>query len=367
MLERSLPKRLAKVQTLLGQEKIDCLLLGPSANMYYFTGLRTYADERLQLVVIPSAGTPVIIIPEMYREKAESVSGNRFLVQSWSDAQDPVEMLKAVVVKTGFGSAAVDDSLWAGHFIKILDAFPRCSYLPASCVVDNLRKFKDEAEVELLKKAGELADQVMEKTRAQIRPGVSEKELALFIENSFKQLADDISFKPIVASGPNGASPHHASGERKFECGDFVTVDCGGTFNGYCSDLTRTFCLGKAGGDMKEVYQAVSEANEKAFQTLEYGCSAEEADRAARKSIFKAGYGPYFLHRLGHGIGLEVHESPYLVEGNKEDLTDGMVFSIEPGIYLPGHFGVRIEDIVAMTSLGPRRLNSFTRELVELL
>lgn len=351
---------------MLQQEKIDYLLIGPSANMLYFTGLKTYADERLQLVIIPAAGTPAIIIPAMYKVKAENVAGDRFLVLPWSDAQDPVELLKDMVAKTDFQSVAVDDTLRAGHFIRILEAFPKCAYIPASRVIDNLRKFKDEAEIGLLEKAGEQADRIIEKIQAEIRPGVSERELALLIEISFKQTGEDISFKPIVASGPNGASPHHISGERKFKSGDFITVDCGGIFNGYCSDITRTFCLGKADGEMKDVYYAVLKANEKALQAIELGCSGEEADRSARALIYEAGYGPYFLHRLGHGIGLDLHESPYLVEGNKEEIIAGMVFSIEPGIYLPGRFGVRIEDIVAMTGQGPRRLNRFTRELVEL-
>jgi Xaa-Pro dipeptidase len=247
-----------------------------------------------------------------------------------------------------------------------MDVFQNCFFTPASKVVDSLRQYKDAHEIELLKKAGDIADQVMEKVRHEIRPGLSEKELSLFIENSYKQLSDDISFKPIIASGPNSASPHHNTGERTFKEGDFIVVDCGGMVSGYCSDITRTFCLGKADQEMKNVYKAVCDANQKAFEATELQCSGEEADTAARDIITQAGYGPYFIHRTGHGIGMDVHEAPYLVAGNEERLMPGMVFSIEPGIYLAGKYGVRIEDIVAVTENGPLRLNNFPRELIEL-
>lgn len=345
---------------------VGYLVLGPSANMLYFTGLKTHVDERMQLLLIPALGPPSAVLPEMYKEKAEELIEGSFPLLTWSDQQNPLELVKKVVGKVNCHLIAVDDTLWSSHFIAIMEIFSDCSFIPASRVVNALRQFKDDDEIIFLAKSGELADSVMTKVQKEIRPGISEKELAQFIETSFRHLADDISFKPIVASGPNGASPHHSAGERTFKMGDFIVVDCGGLQNGYCSDITRTFCLGKAGEEMKKVYQAVREANEKAFEAIARRCSGEKADSAAREVITKAGYGPNFTHRTGHGIGLDVHEAPYLAAGNGDEILPGMVFSIEPGIYLAGSFGVRIEDIVAVTDKGPQRLNRFTHDLIEL-
>ncbi len=359
-------KRIDKVQEEMRRTGVEYLILGPSSNMFYFAGLKAHVDERLQLLLIPAQGLPSAILPQMYKEKAQDVFGGSFPLFTWSDQQDPLELVKKAIPEVKSCQIAVDDTLWSSHLIALMEIFRDCNFNPASRVVDSLRQFKGDEEILYLAKAGEFADQVMELVREEIRPGMSEKELAHFIETSYKQLADDISFKPIVASGPNGASPHHSTGERKFKHGDFIVVDCGGLHKGYCSDITRTFCLGGADDEMKKVYKAVHAANESAFAAVVRGCSGEEADDAAREVITQAGYGPNFTHRTGHGIGLDVHEAPNLVAGNREKLLPGMVFSIEPGIYLAGRFGVRIEDIVAVTDKGPRRLNQFTRDLIEL-
>ncbi len=359
-------KRIETVQEKMRQEGCRYLILSPSTNMFYFTGLQTTADERLQAIVIPAEGQPTAILPEMYKEKAKAVITGRFPLISWSDQQDPFELLKQTVREGNDGRIAVDDFMRAGHLIEIMHACPGFTFVQASGIVDSLRLFKDENEIMLMESAGSFADQVMEKVQSEIRPGINEKELAHFIETSFKQICDDISFQAIVASGPNSASPHHSPGNRQLKEGDFVVVDCGGSVEGYCSDITRTFCLGKADDEMKKVYRAVQEANEAAFQAVGRSCSGEEADAAARGVIAAAGYEDYFIHRTGHGIGLDVHEPPYLVEGNSEKILPGMAFSIEPGIYLPGRYGVRIEDIVAVIDHAPRRLNRFTRDLLEL-
>lgn len=360
--------RIEQVQEKMRRGGYGFLVLGPSPNMFYFTGLQIAPDERLQLILIPASGAPAAILSAMYAEKAESVIAGSFPVLTWTDRQDPLDLVKSVVKgSAGSRPIAVDDVLRSSHLLLVMEAFPGCAFAPASRVVDSLRAVKDETEIRHMAEAGSLADRVMEIVREEIRPGMTEKELAFFVEQSFRLAGcDDIAFKPIIASGPCAASPHHSPGDRNFREGDFIIVDCGGMVKGYCSDITRTFCLGKATAEMKAVYRAVQEANEKAFAAVSRGCSGEEADRAARDAITAAGYGPQFIHRTGHGIGLEVHEAPYLVEGNREALLPGAVFSIEPGIYLPGSFGVRIEDIVAVTAGGTRRLNEFSRELCEL-
>ena len=360
-------KRIRKVQGVMKGEGYSCLVLGPSSNMYYFTGLKTSPDERLQVVMIPAEGEPAAILPEMYKAKAEEQIGGSFPLLTWADQQDPAELVKKTAQKLDSGPVAVDDTLWASHLLQIMPTFPGAAFHPASRVVDNLRMFKDEDEIALMGQAQAAADRVLERVGKEIRPGMREMDLAFFIETAFREEGcDDISFKPIIASGPNSASPHHQTGDREFQPGDMIVVDCGGRFKGYCSDVTRTFCLGKADEEIKAIYRAVWEANERAFQRIAEGCSGEEADRAARQVITEAGYGHYFIHRTGHGIGLDVHEAPYLVEGNGEPLLPGMVFSVEPGIYLPGKFGVRIEDIAAVTGEGPIWLSHFPKELKEL-
>lgn len=360
-------KRIAKVQEKMQLENLDYLILGPSSNMYYFTGFKMVADERLQLIIIPSSGTPTAILQEMYKEEAENIMKGRITILTWNDKQEPLQLVKEILQETKNIRIAVDDTLRSRHLIKMMTVFPDCSFACASRLVDSLRMFKDEEEIKMIAKAEALADKVMEKVQEVIKPGMREKELEFFVVKSFQEMgADGISFKPIVASGNNSSSPHHISDNREFQAGDFIIVDCGGIIDGYCSDITRTFCLGKATEEMKKIYNAVREANEESFSILHKGCLAEEVDRRARKVISDFGYGSYFTHRLGHGIGLDIHEAPYLVEGNRQQILPGMVFSIEPGIYLPGKYGVRIEDIVVITEEGPRYLSKFNKELVEL-
>lgn len=361
-------KRVDTVQKLMQQHSVDYLLLGPTANMYYFSGLQTSPDERLQLVIIPSTGQTGAVLPAMYREKALAVFGDSVQLVSWSDSEDPFQIACQKFIGTNAYQIAVDNTLRADHLIGLIKLFPLCHFEPASQLTGKIRIYKDQHEIKLMAGAGEAADRVMEKVQAEISPGITESELALFIEVEYKKVADDISFKPIVASGPNAALPHHSPGERKLENGDFVVIDCGALIEGYCSDITRTFCLGRASADMKKVYQTVQEANDMAYHSLEKSqeLSAQGLDSIARSHIDQSGYGQYFIHRLGHGIGLEVHEDPYLVEGNSEILSTGMAFTIEPGIYIPDQFGVRIEDTVVITDHGLQRLTGFSRDLIEI-
>jgi Xaa-Pro dipeptidase len=361
-------KRVKRVQDIMKHESYNYLLIGPFSSMYYFSGFNAFPDERLQLLVIPSDGRPAAVLPEMYLKVAGEMIGSEFNLSAWSDQDNPFQVAREQIIGENKLRIAVDDQLRADHLLGLVAVLPGAVFEPASLLTDRLRTCKDEYEIDLMHEAGKIADLVMAGVQEEIRPGISEKELALYIETEYKRLADTVSFNPIVASGPNAALPHHHPGDRILEKGDFVVVDCGAKYKGYCSDITRTFCLGKATEEMKKVYRAVQEANVKAFEALQKnrGLSGEGADAAARSVITEAGYGPLFTHRTGHGIGLEVHEAPYLVEGNGDPLQEGMTFTIEPGIYLPGKFGVRIEDVVAMTGQGPRRLTAFNRDLIVL-
>ncbi len=361
-------ERVAKVQEKMRQASFNYLLIGPFSSMYYFSGFKASPDERLQLLIIPSEGKPAAVLPEMYLKPAEELIGKDYHLTAWSDQSDPFRIARECITEGHNLRIAVDDLLRADHLLGMIRVLPYAVFEPASLLTDALRACKDDHEINLMHEACKIADRVMDGVQKEIRSGLSEKELALFIENEYKKLSDDVSFKPIIASGPNAALPHHRPGERVLQKGDFVVVDCGAIYKGYCSDITRTFCLGKATTEMKKVYQAVQDANAKAFEALEKNSrlSGEEVDGAARAVITAAGYGHLFTHRTGHGIGLEVHEAPYLVEGNSEPLKQGMTFTIEPGIYLPEQFGVRIEDVVAMTGRGPQRLTAFDRDLIEI-
>ncbi|MEW6622491.1 MAG: Xaa-Pro peptidase family protein [Bacillota bacterium] len=357
--------RIARVQQLMKTKGIDYLVLAPTPNMFYLTGMKTVADERLQAAIVPKEGALTMVLPEMYKETAAGQCENWRLL-TWSDHQDPVELVKSAIAITG-GRAAIDEKMWAGHFLRVMSVFSDFKFFQAADVLRELRMVKDEQELAFLKQSGQLADMVMEEVLQEIREGVKEKELALFVEKRVKTLgAEDISFKPIIASGPNGSLPHHNTGERRLQKGDFVTMDFGAVLQGYCSDITRTIHIGKATNEEKEVYRVVQQANEAGFNAAGAGVACQEVDRATRRVIASAGYGHCFLHRTGHGIGLDYHEEPYIVEGNDICLRRGMVFSVEPGIYLTGKMGVRIEDIIALTGDGPVRFNNFTRELIEI-
>ncbi len=363
-------ERINAARDLMRRQSFDYLLIGPSANMYYFSGLNTSPDERLQLLIIPASAEkhPAALLPEMYLQKAKEVIASTYSLHAWPDNADPFAMAGDLIGNNGRMRILIDDTMRSDHLIGLGKALGEAEFEPASLVVSSLRAYKDNSEVELMREAGRAADRVMEKVREEIKPGMSESELSLLIEIEYRQQADDISFKPIVASGPHAAQPHHSTGSRRFEVGDLIVVDCGALYRGYCSDITRTFCLGKADPEMKKVYSVVQEANAAAFRALEErgSLSGEELDAAARLVITEAGYGQYFIHRTGHGIGLEVHEEPYIVEGNREPLRQGNAFTIEPGIYLPGRFGVRIEDVAVITGAGPERLTSYERGLIEL-
>ncbi|NLO89418.1 MAG: aminopeptidase P family protein [Clostridia bacterium] len=356
--------RVKRVRELMEERDIQCLFTAPSSNIFYLTGVKTTLDERLQLAVLSREGPLFLVLPEMYKEAASDL-GEGFELLTWADQQDPMEPVREAC-GTIKGRAAVDPKLWAGHLLRLMETFKDCTFVDAGELLGKVRSIKDEEELRCLKKAGELADEVMGEVLKEISVGMTELELAHFIERKIKEKgADDISFKPIVASGPNGAMPHHIPGDRNIEKGDLVVLDFGAVLEGYCSDITRTVFVGKAGNEEKEIYRIVMEANEAGYRAAVTGALCGDVDRAAREVIDRAGYGRFFIHRTGHGIGLDYHEEPYIVEGSKVSLEKGMVFSVEPGIYIPQRFGIRIEDIVAVTDRGPVRLNNFPRELVE--
>ncbi|HYT81013.1 MAG TPA: Xaa-Pro peptidase family protein [Actinomycetota bacterium] len=354
--------RLARAAKEAAAANLDALVITPSPDLLYLIGYDAPLLERLTALIARASGSPLLIVPELERPRAAvSPAGKLLDIETWRDGEDPFDVV-ARVLSDGqrFGAA---DRMWAMHLLGFQRALPSSTFVLASVVMNRLRIRKDEGEVELLGRAGRSADDTFDVITREGLSGQREEAISRKLSELLVQNGCESAAFAIVGSGPNGASPHHEAGERTIESGDAVVLDFGGRVGGYCSDMTRTVSVGEPPAEKKEVHEIVRQAQEAAFQAVRPGVPAEEIDRAARRVISDAGYGDRFIHRIGHGIGLEEHEHPYIVEGNSEPLEPGMCFSIEPGIYLEGRFGVRIEDIVTVTEDGAVRLNNAPREL----
>ncbi len=358
-------RRLAKVQSLMAAEHVDYLLLTASPNTFYLTGISTIYDERMQLYIVPKSGGMVFILPAMIHDFIEGLNQGQWDTHYWVDGERPAEMLSRYCRNPR--RVAVDDMLLTQHFLQILPFLSGVELLAADEIMKECRIFKDADEISLLRQAGQLVDEVMGEIQPFLKEGVYEQDIAFKIEFMCKTKgAEAMAFNPIIAFGANGANPHPGYTKTPLAKGQFITMDFGARLGNYCSDITRTMCLGKATDEMKRVYDAVLAANRAGFAAAQLGVACEDVDKAARDVITAAGYGPNFLHRTGHGIGIELHEESYIVAGNKRPIGEGMTFSIEPGIYLAGKMGVRVEDIVVATGQGPLSMNDFPRELIEL-
>jgi Xaa-Pro aminopeptidase len=361
---QSLTKRLERAATAAAEAGLGALVVSPSADLIYLTGYDPPPLERLTALVVRPGHDPVLVVPELERPRAEDAGlGEIAEFESWKDGEEPYSRL--VRLLSGSERVGVADRMWAFHLLRLEAEAGETRFEPASDVLARLREIKDSDEVETLRRAARGADEVYHRIIGTRFEGLREEEVAEQLSSFLVELGghDRVNFT-IVASGPNGASPHHEPGGRSIRSGDVVVMDFGGSVGGYCSDVTRTVAVGKKPPrDFHHVYEVVAEAQEAAFAAAKPGVPAEEVDFAAREVIHMNGYGERFIHRTGHGIGLEEHEPPWIVTGNKEPLKPGMCFSIEPGIYLEGQFGVRIEDIVTITDTGAQRLNHAPRDL----
>ncbi|GGR69743.1 dipeptidase [Streptomyces humidus] len=340
------------------------LLVAPGPDLVWLTGYApTAVTERLTVLVLAAGREPVLVVPTLEAPDAAKAAGATALtLRDWTDGKDPYAVAAALLEAGGrFG---ISDNAWAMHLLGLQKALPAASYASLTQVLPMLRAVKDTAELELMAAAGAAADRAFEEIRGVSFAGRREKEVAADLAGLLRRFGHSQVDFTIVASGPNGADPHHEAGDRVIEHGDMVVLDFGGLKDGYGSDTTRTVHVGEPGEEERRVHDLVREAQEAAFRAVRPGVACQEIDRAARAVIADAGYGPYFIHRTGHGIGVTTHEPPYMIEGEEQPLVPGMCFSVEPGVYLPGRFGVRIEDIVTVTEDGGRRLNDTTRELV---
>ena len=354
--------RLSRARERTRDTGLDGLILSPSPDLIYLAGYDAPLLERLTVLVLRATADPVLIVPELERPRAASSSAGQLVeIRSWRDAEDPYELVRTLI---GAGHAyGASDRMWAAHLLLLQQSLPDVKFVPSSTVLSPLRERKDEGEIELLRRAGRSADETFVRISAEGLEGRSERDVARSLADLLVGTGHDSAAFTIVGSGPNAASPHHEPSDRRIQAGDTVVLDFGGRVGGYCSDITRTVVVGERPAEVEEIHEIVREAQEAAFRTAGPGVPAQEVDRAARDVIEKAGYADAFIHRTGHGIGLEEHEPPYIVAGNDQALEPGMCFSIEPGIYLEGRFGVRIEDIVAVTADGPVRLNEAPHDL----
>ena len=343
----------------------DALLVTPSADLVYLAGYDPPPLERLTCLVVRPDRDPVLLVPALERPRAlASPVGEKLELAVWRDGDDPYRALGPLLPEAGRFVAT--DQMWAVHLLGAQRERPDAEFAPGSTVLAKLRSLKDPGELELLARAARGADEAFRHLADSRLEGLREEEIAILLGSLLTEAGHESVSFTIVGSGPNGASPHHEPTGRTIRAGDPVVLDFGGRIGGYCSDISRTICVGQSPRGFEEVYDVVREAQEAAFQAVKPGVPAREIDAVARRVIEGAGYGERFIHRTGHGIGLEEHEPPWIASDNDEPLEIGMCFSIEPGIYLEGRFGVRIEDIVTVTETGAQRLNRASRDLATL-
>jgi Xaa-Pro aminopeptidase len=357
-------RRLRLAADAAGAAGLGALLLTPGPDLRYVTGYDAQQLERLTCLAVPANGDPFLVVPRLELPAAQASPAGRFGLEMipWDETDDPYALVGG---RLGLvSSVGLSDRMWAMMVLRFRAALPAAVQGLASAALRGLRSRKSPAEVAALREAGAAIDRVHAAMPGWLRPGRTELEVAADVAAAISEAGHARADFVIIASGPNAASPHHEPSGRVLQPGDAVVVDIGGTMpSGYCSDCTRVYAIGGPPGEFLRYYKVLRDAQEAACGAVRPGVTAEAVDAAARVPITEAGYGPEFVHRTGHGIGLETHEDPYIVAGNAEPLEPGMAFSVEPGIY-PGPHGARIEDIVVCTEQGYERLNNVTRELV---
>lgn len=356
--------RLQRAQGEMERQGIDLLVVGPSDDLIYLIGYPGHESERMSVLVLPREGTPHYVVPRL---EAPHLAQQRDLLEviTWEETEQPAAKAAAAPGAAQAGVVAVSDDLWSVFTLRLQAALPQARWVEGGQLLRPLRMIKDNREIEFLAEAARLTDETWEEFIRQPISGQTELQARERLQEAIKARGLHPTFC-IVASGPNAASPHHMPGERIIGPGDSIVCDWGGTYHNYHSDVTRSAHVGEPSPEYVRAYEAVLAANQATLDAMRPGVACQELDRTARGLLTEAGYGENFIHRVGHGLGLSVHEEPYLVEGNTLPLAEGMVFSDEPGVYLSGEFGIRIEDTVVVTATGGRRLNHATRVLTVL-
>lgn len=359
-------KRVERLAQTLKDRGIDALYIGPSTDLEYVGGLDTQPDERVRGLMVAKDARCFAMTPLLYKEEIVKAFEDVPFYAEWNDHEGFTGAFRRGCEHLGIvgGRIAFNDGVRAVDMLAVRDAMPM-EMVNGADLLAGQRSRKDEEELEVLRESSRIVDKVVAKLQKFIRPGIKERDVAKKIPDFFEEEGvTQMSFNPIVASGPNGSMPHYSGGERVIGENDIVILDLGGRYKSYCSDTTRTLFTGTPTEEMKKVYEIVKRSQAAGEAAVRPGATGQDVDRAARQVIIDAGYGEFFFNRVGHGVGLAVHESPYMIEGNDVPLAPGNVFSVEPGIYLPGKFGVRIENLVAVRPDGSgEALNHFTREL----
>lgn len=344
-------------------EACDLLALPPGDDLLYLTGFSPLRDERACLLLV-SADREALLVPRI--NAAQTESHLRVRMFTYTDAGGPQAALAAALrsLSDSPETVAVGDDMRADHLLLLQDALPEARFLAAGRLLAPIRMRKDPAEIDVLRRAAATADAGVRAAAEVCRPGASEREVADAAAAAIRAAGAETVAFTIVASGPNSAFPHHETTNRRLRLGEPVLLDLGSRLEGYCSDITRMVFLGEPTPKYREVHAVVEDAVRAALATIRPAVPIAEVDRAARHVIATAGYSEFFVHRTGHGIGLTTHEPPSIVDTDTTPLEEGMVFSVEPGIYLPGEFGVRLEEIVVVTPRGPEILSRLQRHLV---
>jgi len=358
-------KRIDKLAQVIKKSNVDFLIIGADTDLEYFTGINSWKGERFKGLVVHSSGQHFYISPELYYEETREVLAEEDIYQ-WGDGEGFLKAFIEADKKYNLSNKviAVNQAVTAVEMLEIKEEL-NSEFISGQNFISEIRMIKDKEERKYLKKAGKIADKAAAAIVKFIKPGITEKA----IKDKIKELlleygGESLSFETIVASGPNSSKPHYNSDKRVIKKQDIIVLDFGCKYNGYCSDMSRTVFVGEPTEEMKEVYDIVLRANRKAEATANAGSTAEEVDLAARMIIEEAGYGLNFINRTGHGIGLAVHEEPFIKKGNKIKLKNGMAFSVEPGIYIPGKFGMRVEDIILIENGKGQKLNNYSKEMI---
>ncbi len=359
--------RLDQTRAVMAQQDVDAVLVGASTDLRWLVGYNAHAMERLTLLVLPREGRPQLVVPGLEEPSAKAAGADAHAdLRPWGETEDPIALVASILAEAGApadATLAVQDHLHSAFLIRLQRVLPDADWMVGSDLLRLVRQVKQPDEVAALRAAGAAIDRVHERIPQVLRAGRTEAEVGRDIKAMILEEHDTAEFI-IVASGPNGASPHHETGDRVIQRGDAVVVDIGGRKDGYCSDCTRNYVVGEVPEGYAEMYADLLRSQEAGVAAGVVGNQAQDVDRAARGVLDEAGWGEWFTHRTGHGIGVDVHEHPYMVEGNTDVIEAGMAFSVEPGVYVPGKWGARIEDIVVASDAGPIRCNNTTRDFV---
>lgn len=348
------------------EKEIDALWLNPSTNMYYITGFWQSSQDSNITSILSKDRDAIFVAPEMFKEQISKQSWLKD-IRSWKEKREFGSILVDIVRELGLSKAnvAIEDRSWARFLMGIQKDFPEINFSLASDILKVLRIHKSKEEVRFMKKSGEIAKEIMKMISEKIEVGMSELEISGLIEYEGKKRgSEEMSFKTIASFSKDSAIPHNEPNEKKLKKNDIIMIDLGPRYERYCSDITRTIFMGKISRKATKIYEAIKKAQEKTLSVVRPGIKAYDLNKVVRDTIREYGFEEFFIHGTGHGVGLDIHEEPYLTKENASKIEVGMTFTIEPGIYIPNKFGIRIEDTILVTYDGYDILTDFPKDLL---